>query len=94
MENEVRENSEPVSGKEDAVSYYNTLKMVNPMTYSQSQAKDELRMFVKRQITETWEKLIYWQSVFQEEVLKGGGTMGHQSNVQLKCPNMHGCQKK
>ena len=78
MENEIRENSEPETVNEDAVSFYNTLRMVKPATSSQSQAEGELRMYVKRQVTETWEKLLYWQSVYLEEVRKGGGTMGHK----------------
>ena len=78
MENEIRENSEPATVNEDAVSFYNTLRMVKPTTYSQSQAEGELQMFVRRQVIETWEKLLYWQSVYREEVRKGGGTMGHK----------------
>lgn len=78
MENEIGENPEPVTGNEGAVSLYSTLRIVKPTTYSQSQAEGELRMYVKRQVTETWEKLLYWQSVYLEEVRKGGGTMGHK----------------
>ena len=79
MENEIKENSESANGNVDAVSYYNDcLKVVKPKTSSQYQAEGELRMFVKRQVIETWEKLIYWQSVYLEEVRKGGGTMGHK----------------
>ena len=78
MENEIRENSEPATVSEDAVSYYNTLRMAKPTTHSQSMAEGELRMYVKRQVIETWEKLLYWQSVYLEEVRKGGGTMGHK----------------
>jgi hypothetical protein len=79
MEDEVKKDSEPANGIEGAVSFYSdSLKAVKPKTSSQYQAEGELRMFVKRQVIETWEKLIYWQSVYLEEVRKGGGTMGHK----------------
>lgn len=79
MDDEIRKEPEPANGIEGAVSYYSDcLKVVKPKTYSQRQAEGELQMFVKRQVIETWEKLIYWQSVYLEEVRKGGGTMGHK----------------
>lgn len=78
MDDEIRENPEPETVNEDAVSFYNTLRIIKPTTHSQSMAEGELRMYVKRQVIETWEKLLYWQSVYLEEVRKGGGTMGHK----------------
>ncbi|MBE0654652.1 MAG: hypothetical protein IH594_12685 [Bacteroidales bacterium] len=47
-------------------------------TYSQKRSEEELLTFVKKKVTETWEQLIYWQSVYLEEVRKRGGTMGHK----------------
>lgn len=54
------------------------LKVVRAESYSQLEAEGELRMLVKKKVIETWDKLIYWQSVYLEEVRKGGGTMGHK----------------
>lgn len=54
------------------------LKVVRAESYSQLEAEGELRMFVKKKVIETWDKMIYWQSVYLEEVRKGGGTMGHK----------------
>jgi len=79
MEDEIKKEPEQENRIEGAVSYYtDCLRMVKPKTPSQYSAEGELRMFVKRQVIETWEKLIYWQSVYLEEVRKGGGTMGHK----------------
>ncbi len=78
MADEIRENSEQEKAINDYVSFYDTLKMVKPKTISQYQAEGELRMYIKNQVIETWEKLIYWQSLYLEEVRKGGGTMGHK----------------
>ena len=66
------------------------LKVICATTYSQHQAEDELYLFVKSKVIETWDKLIYWQSVYLEEVRKRGGTMGHKvgslrdQQIQLK----------
>ena len=54
------------------------LKVIRAQSYPQLEAEGELRMFVKKKVIETWDKLIYWQSVYLEEVRKGGGTMGHK----------------
>lgn len=79
MEDEIKKEPEPTNGNEGVVSFYSDcLRMVKPKTFSQRQAEGELRMFVKRQVIETWEKLIYWLSVYLEEVRKGGGTMVHK----------------
>lgn len=56
----------------------NCLKNIKAQTDSQRVAERELEGFVKKKVIETWEKLIYWQSVYLEEVRKGGGTMGHK----------------
>lgn len=73
MENELAKTSE---GKSQLSNI--ELKVVCAETYSQHESEGELRMFVKKKVLETWEKLIYWQSVYLEEVRKGGGTMGHK----------------
>ncbi len=78
MADEIRENSEQERAINDYVSFYDTLKMVKPITGSQYKAEGELQMYIKKQVIETWEKLIYWQSLYLEEVRKGGGTMGHK----------------
>lgn len=54
------------------------LKNVQAKSESQREAEDELGSFVKKKVIETWDKLIYWQSVYLEEVRKRGGTMGHK----------------
>ena len=56
----------------------NCLKNVIAQTYSQKRAEEELLLFAKKKVIETWEQLIYWQSVYLEEVRKRGGTMGHK----------------
>lgn len=56
----------------------NCLKNIIAQTASQRVSEGELRSFVKRKVIDSWEQLIYWQSVYLEEVRKGGGTMGHK----------------
>ena len=56
----------------------NGLKNVIAQTYSQKRAEEELLLFARKKVAETWEQLIYWLSVYLEEVRKRGGTMGHK----------------
>ena len=79
MENDENEktNGSSVQGRNDPFPP-NSLKVIMAQTDSQRVAERELETFVKRKVIETWEKLIYWQSVYLEEVRKGGGTMGHK----------------
>ena len=79
MENDHGENSKlNLSREENETNSQIGLKGVRAQSLSQIEAEGELRMFVKKKIIETWEKLIYWQSVYLEEARKGGGTMGHK----------------
>lgn len=79
MENDQNENPNTSTGLNgDQKSLKIELKVVRAQTYSQLEAEGELRMFVKKKAIETWDKLVYWQSVYLEEVRKGGGSMGHK----------------
>lgn len=95
MADEIRENSEQEKGINDYVSFYDTLKMVKPVTGSQYKAEGELQMYIKKQVIETWEKFIYWLSLYLEEVRKGGGTLGHKvGSIRNQQTGLHYLFKK
>lgn len=54
------------------------IKSVLAESAYQQLAEEELYSFAKKKVSETWDRLIYWQSVLLEETRKRGGTMGHK----------------
>jgi hypothetical protein len=54
------------------------IKSVLAESSDQQKAEEELYSFVKKKVSETWDRLIFWQSVLLEETRKRGGTMGYK----------------
>ncbi|MBM3420833.1 MAG: hypothetical protein FJY11_06840 [Bacteroidetes bacterium] len=54
------------------------IKSVLAESSNQQLAEEELYSYVKKRVSETWDRLIFWQSVLLEETRKRGGTMGYK----------------